>query len=117
MHLFAPISLYFTIFMSIVITREIIYEALPIGSSEEEAKSYLLDIAENVRFITPESDTSIGKYTWTESEIGYYIGGIDNVRTRWWKPSLGLQLVIRVGISTERKVTQVVVTGSRVGFP
>ena len=117
MQLFAPISFYFTIIMSILITQDQIFEALPIGSSEEEAKSYLLEVAEDVRFVTRKSESAIGKYTWLESEIGYFIGGINNARSRWWLPSFGSYLTIRVGISTEHVVTQVVINGSRIGFP
>jgi len=117
MQLFAPTSLFFTLIMSIVITKEQIIDALPIGASEEEAKSYLFEVAEDFSFVTRESESAIGIYTWKKSEIGYYLGGIENVKSRWWRPSFGGHFAVRVGISTDRKVTQVVVTGSRIGFP
>tara|TARA_R110002073_G_scaffold13539_1_gene57373 strand:- start:243 stop:596 length:354 start_codon:yes stop_codon:yes gene_type:complete len=117
MQIFSPISLYLAVIMSILITREQIIDSLPIGASEEEARTYLLEVAEDVRFVTRETERARGLYTWRESEIGYLQAGIDNARSKWWKPSFGSYLTIRVGISAERNVTQVSIIGSRTGFP
>jgi len=111
-------SIYSLFLMSIVISNQEIYEALPKGTTESEVKTYLTDIAGSYSFVPRDSESLSAKtYPWLESEIGYYIGRVENARRNWWQPSFGLVVVAKVGISSDRKVTQVFVDGRRVGLP
>ena len=104
--------------MSIVISNQEIYDALPKGTAESEVQSYLTDIAGSYSFVPRDSESLSAKtYPWIDSEIGYYIGRVENARRYWWQPSFGLVVVANIGISSERRVTQVFVDSRRVGFP
>ncbi len=106
-----------TLIMSIVISAQEIRDALPVGTSEEEVKAYLMEVAGSYTWIPREVKELY--FPWLESgtEIGYYTGAIDNVQARWWLPAFGGYWVVRVGISSEGKVTQVVTIGGRSGWP
>jgi len=56
MQFIAPTTLLLTIIMSIVITRDQIVEGLPVGATAEDAVTYLQEIAEDVSFVTRESE-------------------------------------------------------------
>ncbi len=106
-----------TIMVSIVISAQEIRDALPVGTSEEEVKAYLMEVAGSYNFFSREEKEPY--FPWLESgtEIGYYSGAIDNVQARWWLPAFGGYWTVLVGISSEGKVTQVVVIGGRYGWP
>ncbi|MBL4821750.1 MAG: hypothetical protein JKY98_12290 [Gammaproteobacteria bacterium] len=104
--------------MSIVLTPNLVREALPVGSTEQEVKSYLVEIAGTYQFVTRETDpVMVPAYPWQDTDVGYYVAGIEKVRSRWWLPSFGGIMRVRVGISSDGQVTQVDITGARTGFP
>lgn len=110
-------SLAVVLFMGIVISKEVIIESIAVGSTRQEAEEYLSEIAEaaeGIHFETKETDSIIvPRFPWLDSEIGYLHARIRHVRTYWWWPSIFGELVldVRVGISSDGLVTQVVVRG------
>ncbi len=106
-----------TLMMSIVISAQEIRDALPVGTSEEEVKAYLMEVAGSYVWLPREVREL--HFPWLESgiETGYYAGTIRNVQARWWLPAFGGYWTVRVGISSEGKVTQVVTIGGRSGWP
>lgn len=113
-----PLHYFVAIVMSILISNQTIIEAIPIGSPKADVESYLISVAKSFDFITRETDTTIHPpYPWMESESGYYQAVIGNVRSKWWLPSFGSTITIKAGITFDGKVSQVVITGARSGFP
>lgn len=114
-----PIYLSIVAIMGIVITVADIENALPIGTSREAAEMYLNDIGSESRFITRENDDpqKSPKFPWMDSEIGYLVTLVSGVRRNWWRPSLGTNYRVKVGISESGKVTQVNIYGASIGWP
>tara|TARA_B110000858_G_scaffold162625_2_gene187832 strand:+ start:23383 stop:23739 length:357 start_codon:yes stop_codon:yes gene_type:complete len=95
---------------SILITNQQIYDALPIGATEAEVKSYLEEVTRSYRFVPRDSvHAHAESFPWMDSEIGFYSGRIDNVRRKWWAPSFGRILIVRAVISSEKKVARVLI--------
>ena len=90
---------------SIVITSQQIRDALPIGTTEAEVISYLEEVASWYKFVPRETKTlRTMSYPWIDTEIGYYTMRINKVRKRWWTPSFGSIFLVRIGISSEKRL-------------
>lgn len=103
----------------VVITREEIQADVYVGMPEQEAVSYFQDLAdpEDIYFYTVSSPNNTVGHVIRENEIGYYIIGINNVRQRWWQPSLGLSYSVVIAISDGRRVSELKIIGTRSGWP
>lgn len=106
--------------MMIVITKETILQAVPIGTTEQEMLAY---------FDSLEGDITVGYYTrenavvgtvsheLQEGEAGYYIVTLRGVRDSWWKPSMGRVLIPIIIVSDEGRVSEIKFFGGRTGWP
>lgn len=103
--------------MTILITKEHVIQNLPIGTPRAEVESYLREIGAEYIFLERHDYLGSQKYPWREDEIGVYSAGVDKVRTHWWLPSLGSVMGIRIGISRDGAVTQVLADYGQTGLP
>lgn len=106
--------------MSIVITKEEIHEAVPTGTPEREAIEYFESLTDQdrIHYYTREN-SPIGSvsYELKEGERAFYMIGIENVKSRWWRPSLGRRLVAILVISDSGLVSHMEFFGRRGGWP
>jgi hypothetical protein len=106
--------------MSIVITKDEILDAVPVGTPEREAVEYFegLTSRDRIGYFTREN-APVGSvsYALEEGDRAFYMVGIENVRYRWWRPSLGRRLVVIVVISDVGLVSHIEFFGRRGGWP
>ena len=104
--------------LMIVISPAEIRQAVTIGMPEQDMLDYFheLTIEEHIEFYTQSTQNTVG-HILKDGEAGYYLIFIDDVRIRWWLPSLGGSITVVVAISDDREVTSVEVFGARSGWP
>ena len=94
---------------SIVLTTEMVEQALPKGTSREAAEAYLSDIGADIHWRPRErNDSATRDFPWSDEDIGVLDSGIiRNVRSKWWLPSFGKAMIIHIGISEDGRVTEI----------
>lgn len=91
---------------SIVLTTEIVEQALPMGTPKETVEAYLTDIgAERVWRPRGRNDSAVRSFPWKDEDIGVLTGIVREVRTRWWLPSFGKVIIVHIGISADGTVS------------
>jgi hypothetical protein len=110
---------FLSIVMSIVLTVQMVEEAIPPGTERAVVESYFSDIGA-VSFWMPREarDPATRNFPWREDEVGVITSGvIRNVKKRWWWPSFGRDMIVHVGISADGRVTQLRIQEGMSGWP
>ncbi len=89
------------------ISRSEIISNLPQGLHRSDVETYLMKFPDEFTYEERERYSKVPIFPWAESEKGIYTITFRNIRERWWSPALGSNLVVRIGISVDEKVTQV----------
>tara|TARA_R110002167_G_scaffold49184_6_gene144268 strand:+ start:20120 stop:20386 length:267 start_codon:yes stop_codon:yes gene_type:complete len=82
---------------------------------EQEALAYFQNLTDSERinyYLVSTPINTVG-HVIRDNELGYYLIGIENVRDRCWKPSLGSSYSVVLAISNQHTVSELKIFGAR----
>lgn len=97
-----------SLIISIVLTVQMVEEAIPPGTERAVVESYFAAIGAVSVWIPRHSrEAAYRNFPWQSNEVGIITSGaIRNVKEHWWWPSFGKVMIVHVGISSDGRVTQ-----------
>lgn len=83
----------------------------------EDALEYLAQFPGETYWISREEEPSSGEFDWSDVEFGYHRKFIRRTSPKWWIPSLGGNILVRIFVTEKGTVTRAMVQNVAIGWP